>query len=77
MKGSENMSDTQKLFCMIYTGYTFIVLNLVWMGIEKLLYGAIQHRVVDDIISVPLILIIYLMWKFKTERDNLHKGLKY
>jgi hypothetical protein len=47
------------------------------MGLEKLLYGAVQHRVVDDIISIPLLLIIYMMWKFKTERDNLHKGLKY
>jgi hypothetical protein len=54
-----------------------IVLNLVWMGAEKLLYGEVQHRVVDDIIFMPLLLIVYMMWKFKTERDNLRKGLKY
>jgi amino acid permease len=58
---------------MIYTAYTLIILDLFWMGCEKVIYGVVQHRTVDDIISLPLMLIIYMMWKFKTERDNLKK----
>jgi amino acid permease len=71
------MSETQKFFCMVYTGYTMIALDLFWMGCEKLIYGAVQHRIVDDIISLPLMFIVYMMWKFKTERDNSRKGLTY
>lgn len=69
------MSDTQRFFCMIYTGYTIIAFNLLWMGAEKVIYGAIQYRVVDDIIGMIISAITYFMWKFKTERDNLRKGL--
>lgn len=71
------MSDTQKFFCMIYTVYTYLILSLFWIGIEKLIYGNIQPRIVDDIISIPILTIVYFMWKFKTERDNLKIGLKY
>lgn len=71
------MSETQKFICLIYTGYTYVVLGLLWMGIEQVLYGVVQHRVVDDIISLPIVFIIYMMWMFKTERDNLKRGLYY
>ena len=69
------MNDTQRFFCMIYTAYTLIAFSIFWQVVEKIIYGVIQPRVVDDIVALPLTLIIYLMWKFKTERDNHRKRL--
>lgn len=69
------MNDTQRFFCMTYTVFSLILLTIFWQVIEIIIYGFIQPRVVDDIVSLPLALIIYLMWKFKTERDNLRKGI--
>lgn len=71
------MSKTQKLWCATFAAYTLIAINCLWMGAETLFYGEVQHRIVDDIISIPLAAIIYFMWKFKTERDNLRKHLYY
>jgi len=42
---------------------------------ERAVYGVVQTRIVDDIISIPIILITYFMWKFKAERDNLRQFL--
>jgi len=71
------MSKTQKLYCLGNTGYMYLALCLVWQGLEKIIYGEVQLRTVDDIISIPILVITYLMFKFKTERDNLRKVLDY
>lgn len=68
------LSNEQRVSCIFYAVNTMLALNLVWMGLEQLIYGAVQHRFVDDIIAIPLYLITYMMWKYKTERDNLRKG---
>lgn len=39
--------------------WCFIILGLIWQGLELLLYGQIQHRVVDDIMGVLFFLFIY------------------
>lgn len=65
------MKEIQKIRCFIYTAWTFIGIHILWIISEKLFYGEIQHRIVDDIVSFPIMTIIYFMWKFKTERDNL------
>lgn len=46
--------------------------QIVWCGLELLLYGETQHRIVDDIMSFILILSLYLNYKqYKTRRiDN-------
>lgn len=36
------------------------LLNSLWQALEINYYGEIQHRVVDDIISIPIVLSIYL-----------------
>ena len=38
----------------------FLILDLVWMGLEVFFYGQVQHRIVDDIIGVPIIVSLYL-----------------
>lgn len=40
-------------FCK--TAWWATVLNLVWMGLELLLYGEVQSRRVDDIMFLPFI----------------------
>ena len=34
---------------IVQTLYAWIMLALIWMGLELLLYGEVQHRTVDDI----------------------------
>lgn len=40
--------------------YIWIVLALVWMGLELLLYGEIQPRTVDDIMWFLFLPFIYM-----------------
>ena len=40
--------------------YIWIVLALVWMGLELLLYGEIQLRTVDDIMLFLFLPFIYM-----------------
>ncbi len=70
------MSKTQKLFCAVYAIYTNLGLCVLWQVLEKIIYGEIQNRIVDNIIDIPILTITYFMFKFKTERDNLRKGLR-
>lgn len=39
--------------------WCFIILGLIWQGLELLLYGQIQHRVVDDIMGLLFFPFIY------------------
>lgn len=41
------------------TGWCVIGICLIWQGLELLIYGEIQDRVVDNIIMFLLIPIIY------------------
>ena len=40
--------------------YVWIVLALIWMGLELLLYGEIQPRTVDDIMWFLFLPFIYM-----------------
>lgn len=40
--------------------YVWIVFALVWMGLELLLYGEIQPRIVDDIMWLLFLPFIYI-----------------
>lgn len=65
------MPENQKLNHLTCTAWTFLGMSIIWMALEKLLYGEVQHRTVDDIMSIPILAVTYLMWKFKAERDDL------
>lgn len=45
---------------MCKTCWCFLILSLIWQGLELLFYGEIQPRVVDDIMGV---LFIPFVWK--------------
>lgn len=70
------MAALKRFVCIIYTLFVYLQLVFVWMGLEKIIYGEVQHRIVDDIISVPILIIIYLMWYFKAEKELLEEKLK-
>ena len=50
----------------------FLILDLVWMGLEVFFYGQVQHRIVDDIIGVPIIVSLYLnaLWYFENKSNK-------
>ena len=54
-------------------GLLFCVWGILWAVLELVLYGEIQHRIVDDIISIPVIIVLYLMFRYRAERDRLKK----
>ena len=44
------------LICIVIS----IIITYGWQGLELLIYGEIQHRVVDDIVGTVLILSVML-----------------
>lgn len=59
--------------CMLSAMGLFIIWGLSWTGLEYLIYGEVQPRIVDDIVSIPVIVALYLMFRYKSERDRLKK----
>ena len=39
---------------------TALIITYGWQGLELLIYGEIQHRVIDDIVGMVLILSVML-----------------
>lgn len=68
------MNKEDYLIITMNTLGSFIVLSLIWMGLEVMLYGAVQDRLVDNLMGIPILVIFWFMWKFKAERDKLRKG---
>ena len=48
----------------------YVLVWLVWCGLESLIYGEIQPRVVDDIVSLLLSISIFSQYKSNTERKG-------
>ena len=44
---------------LLVTSVLFLAFSAIWMGLEMLFYGEVQHRIVDDIISVFIIISFY------------------
>lgn len=44
---SKQMEEAVQMFLVAFTA-----IGLLWMGLERLIYGEIQPRVVDDLISL-------------------------
>lgn len=66
------MKINQKFY--IWITCAVIGINICWQLLEFLLYGEIQHRIVDDIISVFWIIAICHAYRFKEiELKKYHK----
>lgn len=44
---------------ILKTGWWFLILSITWQGLELLIYGQIQPRVVDDIMGLLFLPFIY------------------
>lgn len=44
---------------ILKAGWLFLVLALIWQGLELLIYGQIQPRIVDDIMGLLFLPFIY------------------
>lgn len=58
---------------LIRAMWLFFAWGIAWSGLEVLLYGEVQPRIVDDIVSVPVFIALFFMFRFKKERDLLMK----
>ena len=54
-----NMRKQDKPVALLVTSVLFLAFLAIWMGLEMLFYGEVQHRIVDDIISVFIIISFY------------------
>ena len=45
---------------VVWTMIIFMILGTAWMSLETFFYGHPQNRIVDNIISIPVITSIYL-----------------
>jgi hypothetical protein len=62
------MRNDKKYLAITYACVWLFMLNLVWMGLELLPYGEVQHRIVDDIIAIPILYSFYLNGLYYIER---------
>lgn len=51
----------QNFFIWLLTGY--VLIGFLWMLLEWLLYGEVQHRTVDDYISLAWLLFVWRAYK--------------
>ena len=61
-------NDIKYTKAIILACWWFTILCFVWMGLELLLYGEVQHRLVDDIIGIPIMWSLYLNALYYIER---------
>ncbi|MNK43743.1 hypothetical protein D3C87_624600 [compost metagenome] len=57
------MSIKELISAFLIIAILYIVIGLLWMALEKLFYGRIESRLVDDIFTVILAVSIYLTLK--------------
>lgn len=56
----------------------FAAIGFLWMGLELLIYGEIQHRLVDDLISLAWSAMAWCAYRLGREhgRRTLRKQIK-
>ena len=54
----EKVKEWLKWLLIYYV--TALIITYGWQGLELLIYGEIQHRVIDDIVGMVLILSVML-----------------
>jgi hypothetical protein len=62
----------EKAYAFIASCIELFLLNLVWMGLKLIIYGEVQHRIVDDIIGI---LILYKFYKGNKRSISIKKGI--
>ena len=53
------MWKQDKSVALLITSVLFLAFSTIWMGLEMLFYGEVQHRIVDDIMSIFIIISFY------------------
>ena len=53
------MWKQDKSVALLITSALFLAFSVIWMGLEMLFYGEVQHRIVDDIMSIFIIISFY------------------
>lgn len=52
---------------------TFLAWGAAWVALEVVIYGQPENRTVDNIICLPVLIVLYFLFKFKRERDRLRQ----
>lgn len=53
------MKKQDKIVAVIVTGILFLAFSAIWMWLELAFYGEVQTRIVDDIISIIIMISFY------------------
>ena len=48
-----------KTIIFLNASIKYILINVLWMALERMIYGKVQPRIVDDIIGLILFWYIY------------------
>lgn len=59
--------------CLMSALWAFLTWGVLWVALEMLLYGEVQPRMVDDLISLPVLVALYFLFRFKSERNRLKR----
>lgn len=55
------------VYNLLYACIIFAVIGVIWMLLEVIYYGAVQNRIVDNIMSVFIFISIYYNIKYYRE----------
>lgn len=79
MKENKNLTKEDwidLLLLILIIGGISVYVTLFWQGLEVLIYKEIQHRLVDDIIALILIVSLSINLKYLMESCIKKGGLK-
>lgn len=57
------MKINQKVLFM--SVLTYLAWGVFWQLVELARYGFVTPRIVDDIVSIPVFIFIYMMWHYR------------
>lgn len=52
-----------------YTSILYVAIGSLWMWLEKFIYGCVQPRMVDNLISIPIIISLYFNAKHYVDKN--------
>ncbi|MBU5331729.1 hypothetical protein KQI61_05930 [Anaerocolumna aminovalerica] len=66
----KNTNNKELITYLVTLGLMLLLVSL-WQFLEWVLYGEIQHRIVDDIISIPIMCSLYFNAKYWLDDKNI------
>lgn len=57
--------EIEKIYKIMAVCMVLLIINLIWWILELIFYGAIQHRIVDDIVFLMFIPFVWNSVKVK------------